>query len=54
VAYTDYSEKDDADFHELEWSVGAEYSFDQYGLYCEYEFPDQANEKVTLGVAYHF
>jgi long-subunit fatty acid transport protein len=49
--YTDSSEEDADDYKAV---VGAEYNFDKYGFYCEYELPDKADEKLTLGVAYHF
>jgi predicted porin len=50
--YTDTSEAG-AD-NDSKAVLGAEYSFDKYGIYCEYELPDKANDKVILGVAYHF
>jgi long-subunit fatty acid transport protein len=49
--YTDSSEEDADDSKAV---IGAEYSPDQYGVYCEYEIPDKADEKLTVGVAYHF
>jgi long-subunit fatty acid transport protein len=50
--YTDTSEAE-AD-NDSKVVAGMEYNLDQYGFYCEYELPDKANDKLTLGVAYHF
>jgi long-subunit fatty acid transport protein len=49
--YTDSSEADADDYEVV---VGAEYNLEKYGFYCKYEIPDKANDKLTLGVAYHF
>jgi long-subunit fatty acid transport protein len=49
--YTDSSEEEADDYKLV---VGVDYNLDKYGFYCEYEIPDEANDKLTLGVAYHF
>jgi hypothetical protein len=33
--------------------LGAEYTYEDCGFYCEYEIPDEGY-KATLGVSYNF
>jgi long-subunit fatty acid transport protein len=47
--WTDPSNEDIND----KWVLGAEYTYADYGIYCEYEIPDEGYT-VKLGVKYQF